>query len=211
MTDYTLSRVSRAALALCLATMPPALALAQASRTRVDKVLLTRDLDGDGKVDYVVRESSDTTSGAPRPARLAVYVGVKPKTAAPAWASLWDPAYGSDVRLAQAIRVDTSATLLELNLPADDVLGIRVLLVDRRAARELVSHAVDMEFGFFRLRQTAGRIAIDATPQNLIVDGKDVEVSLHCRKGRHVEAQLRFDRATRAFVAMSPRCVRDRS
>lgn len=205
---HSSTTVSRAAFALCLLTAPAALAHSQSARTRVDTVLLARDLDGDGKVDYVVRESSDTAPDMPRPARLAVYVGGKPQTRPPGWASPWDPSRGSDVVLAQSIRVDSSATLIEVDLPADDVLGIRILLVDDGAVRELVSHAVDMEYGSFRLRETGGRITIDATPRNLVVAGKDVAVSLDCKKGRRAEVQLRFERATRSFVAMAPRCVR---
>ena len=203
------SRVSRTALAVCMLATP-ALAHAQSPRTRVDTVLLTRDLDGDGKVDYVVRESADTARDTPRPARLAIYVGAKPLTMAPAWASPWDPSQGSDVALARTIRVDASATLLEVDEPADDVLGIRVLLVAGGAVRELVSHAVEMDYGSFRLLETAGRITIDATPRNLRVGGKEVEVSLDCEKSHHVELRLRFDRPTRSFVAMTPRCVRDK-
>lgn len=203
-----IERVAHLALAVCLLTTSGALAHAQISRTRVDTILLARDLDGDGKIDYVVRESSDTTRGAPRPARLAIYVGAKPQTAVAAWASPWNPSYGSDVTLARTIRVDASATLLEVDEPADDVLGIRVLLVDRGAVRELVSHAVDMEYGSFRLRETGSRITVDATPQNLLVDGKDVDVSVDCENGRRAELHLFFNRATRSFGTPKPRCVR---
>jgi hypothetical protein len=194
-----------------LAAAPVVAAFAQAPKTRVNKVLLARDLDGDGKVDYIVRESSDTTSGAARPARLAIYAGAKPQTVAPAWTSGWDPSQGSDVALARVIRVDTSATLLEVDLPADDVLLIRVLLIAGGEVRELVRHAVGFDDGSaFRFRETGGRITIDATPRNLVVDGKDVDVSLECRKSTHAEARLIFDRATRSFVAATPRCVRDK-
>ena len=204
-------RLLFALLVWTLAT-PAARTVAQSPRTRVDQVLLARDLDGDGKVDYIVRESSDTTSGAPRPAaRLAIYAGAKPQTVAPAWTSGWDPSQGNDVALARVIRLDTSATLVEVDLPADDVLLIRVLLVAGGAVRELVRHAVGFDDGSsFRFRETGGRITIDATPQNLVVGGSDVDVSLECRKAAHVEARLLFDRATRSFVALKPRCVRDK-
>lgn len=194
-------------MAVCMLATPAALANTQLPRTRVDKVVLARDLDGDGKVDYIVRESSDTTPSAPRPARLAIYVGAKPQSVAPAWTSPWDPSQGRDVSLERTIRVDTSATLLEVDEPADDMLGIRVLLVADGGVRELVSHAVDMEYASFRLRQTGDRITIDATPRNLLVAGKEVEVSLKCKKTARAELRLRFDRPTRSFLAMSPRCV----
>jgi len=204
-------RFAGVALVLCLLADAPALAHAQTPRMRVDSVLLARDLDGDGKLDYVVRESADTAANAPRPARLAIYVGVKPQTQPPGWASPWVPSYQGDAALARSIRVESNAALLEVDEPADDVLGIHVLLLDRGAIREILSHAVGMDFDSFRLRETQGVITVDATPRNLVIDGKEVGSSRECRKGQHVEVRLRFDRTTRSFVRVTSRCVRSTS
>lgn len=118
-------------------------AIAQARRVRVDSTFLAKDLDGDGRTDYIVRQSRSGPNEHMRAARLAIYLGARPVTQAAAWASEWNEEFGNEASFGDSLSVDSRTMLLTVALPEADYDDIRWLLVEEGHVRELITHGID--------------------------------------------------------------------
>jgi hypothetical protein len=170
-------------------------------------VLVSRDLDGDGTTDYVVRESRPSRGGL-QPRRLAIYLGVGPATTRASWATDWDDEFGSEVDVAELLPLGTSSTLVAVSLPEADYVGTRVVLIRAGRAKTIVSHGVDYGEGYFELRLEGGRAVVDATQEHLVLGDKPVAGSLACPDAQLPALRLVFDARAERFVPENPRCVR---
>ena len=192
--------------ALC-ATACAAAASAQQPRSHVDTIFVARDLDGDGNTDYIVRESRASRNG-PRPRRLAIYLGVEPATARPAWATEWDDEFGGEVDVSELLPLGTSSTLVAVSEPEADYEGTQVVLIRARRAKLLLSHGIDYGEGYFQLRLEGGRAVVDATQEHLVLGGKAVDGTLACADAQLPALRLVFDPRAERFVPENPRCVK---
>ena len=193
--------------ALCVSASAAGLARGQQPRAHVDTVLVARDLDGDGKSDYIVRESRPARGGQ-RPRRLAIYLGVEPGRARAAWATEWDDEFGSEVDVAELLPLGTSSTLVAVSEPEADFNGTRVVLIRARRAKAVLSHGIDYGEGYFQLRLEGGRAVVDATQEHLVLGGKPVDGALVCADAQLPALRLVFDPRAERFVPENPRCVR---
>src|SRR5690349_16755855 len=193
-----------AAIAVCLVATG---AGAQQHRAHVDTVLVARDLDGDGTIDYIVRESR-ASRGAARPQRLAIYLGVEPAAARAAWATDWDDEFGGEVAVSELLPLGTSSTLVAVSVPEADYEGTHVVLIRARRAKTLVSHGIDYGEGYFQLRLEGGRAVVDASQEHLVLSGKPVDGTLACADAQLPALRLVFDPRAERFVPEHPRCVR---
>ena len=192
--------------ALCVAACAT-IASAQQPRARVDTVFVARDLDGDGKSDYIVRESRPVRGG-PRPQRLAIYLGLEPATARAAWATEWDDEFGGEVAVAELLPLGTSSTLVAVSTPEADYEGTQVVLIRARRAKTLLSHGIEYGEGYFQLRLEGGRAVVDATQEHLVLGGKAVDGTLACADAQRPALRLVFDPRAERFVPEHPRCVK---
>lgn len=174
---------------------------------RVDSVFLARDLDGDGKTDYVVAESKPGSDADDRPARVAIYLGVRPGTAAPAWATSWDEELGADIVLAKTVPLDSGATFVELRGADGDYEATWLVLVQRGAAREQFAHGVDYGEGFFDVLRDGSDVVVEATQPHLEAAHRAVGRAIACPSSQWPVVRLVYDRARARFVAGATRCT----
>jgi hypothetical protein len=181
---------------------------AQQPRVHVDTVLVARDLDGDGIIDYIVRESKESLDGAPRARRLAIYLGVEPAAARAAWATDWDDEFGASVDVSELLPLGTSSTLVAVSEPQADYESTHVVLIRARRAKTLLSHGIDYGEGYFQLRLEGGRAIVDATQEHLVLGGKAIDGTLACADAQRPALRLVFDPRAERFVPELPRCVK---
>ena len=192
---------------LCASASAVSYAHAQQPRPHIDTMLVSRDLDGDGKTDFIVRESR-AARGGPQPRRLAIYLGVAPASARAAWATDWDDEFGADVEVSDVLSLGTSSTLVAVSLPEADYVATRVVLIRARRAKTIVTHGIDYGEGYFQLRLEGGRAVVDATQEHLVLGGKPVDGALACPDAQLPALRLVFDPRAERFVPENPRCVR---
>jgi len=202
------SLASSFVLGLSLTVMVAGATRAQPPRAHVDTVLVARDLDGDGIIDYIVRESKESLDGAPRARRLAIYLGVEPAAARAAWATDWDDEFGAGVNVSELLPLGTSSTLVAVSEPQADYESTHVVLIRARRAKTLVSHGIDYGEGYFQLRLEGGRAIVDATQEHLVLGGKAIDATLACADAQRPALRLVFDPRAERFVPDHPRCVR---
>jgi hypothetical protein len=195
-------------LGACLTLLAP-VAGAQAIRVRVDSILLARDLDGNGKADYVVHESAAEPDEGLRPARVAIYLDAKPNERQPAWASKWDGEFGSEASLVKSMRIDATSSFVAVALPQADYEDTRLLVVARGSIRERITHGIDYGHGSFDIGRDRNGVFVDASIDHLVVDGKSAQSKLSCEAQEWSAVRLDFDIKTRQFSPRAPRCIRD--
>lgn len=205
-------RVSRSvlmatfALTAIMAAARPAAAQAELYPRR-DTVLLARDLDGDGHVDYVVLEVRGTTQGAFEN-RIAVYLDQSPEARRPKWASRWEYEGVGDSHLDYAVSLATDVGLLDIAFYGGDGDDHTILLVHGGRAHVDIAHRIDYGQGYLTLRRERGDVVIDASIANLELRRVEVPASTPCGPAQWAMMRLRYDRAHRRFMSGPRFCVK---
>ena len=175
---------------------------------QTDTVLLARDLDGNGRTDYVVRESRPYASLRSYTFRLTVYLDSIPASRHAQWSSGWD--MEGETKFGEADSLGSQASMLVVYGNTGDYTSETLLTVrDGRVAEEL-THGEDYGAGFLALEREGGTLALDASQSHLLVRGAPVGPELECKEGDWPAVRLRWDEANRRFVAGKPRCVKAR-
>ena len=174
---------------------------------RTDSVLLSRDLDGNGTTDFVVRESRlfDPRLGM-RAYRLAVYLDSIPGHRAPAWATKWDEEFGGETLLGEPIALGSDASALLVEGGGGDYASETLLLVRHHAVRHLATHGEDYGNGYFEAKANGANLAIDASVDHLEIPGIQVP-ALTC-SNQWEGVRLLYDVRAERFTAERPRCVK---
>jgi hypothetical protein len=175
---------------------------------KTDSVFLSRDIDGSGKRDYVVKESKPGSVSSMRAYRLAVYLDKDPRTRKPAWSMAWDDEFGGDQTLGRVLSLAPGATLLDVQWAGGDYDGTVLLIAERGRIRQEITHGVDYGHGFFDIKQDGRNVVVDATLANLELRGKPVKPGIKCLEPEVRAVQLRYDAKTRGFIAGRIRCAK---
>lgn len=190
--------------ALCL--MALGTARAQGGRVHVDSVQMERDLNGDGRMDYVVRESRVVRGSRPRPKRLAIYLEARPGGGAPTWSTSWN-ANADAILVRRLVQIGSTATFLAIVEGEGDVDVTTIVLIDDRGAHALVTHSSDNPDGDIDLREENGQIVVESAPENLRLGKELIDASLECGPRLAPIVRLVFDSTIRQFRASAPRCI----
>jgi hypothetical protein len=194
------------ALLLGFVCLAPSRASAQHTHIRVDSVLLARDFNGNGKTDYVVRETSRGSISEIRPVRLAVYLDGKPLAHKATWASEWDDLQEMQTGLDSSYALSPGLTLLEIGGSGGDYGFSRFLLVQGNKVREELSMGVDYGEGYMNVTQLRDSVVVVVTDAHLELRGKAL-ASADCPGTKWSARRLVYDRTKQRFTAGSPYCM----
>jgi hypothetical protein len=175
---------------------------------RVDSVFVRRDLDGDGRPDYVVRERRGSDGSTLKQAyRMAVYLDARPETRAPAWTTDWEDEDGDALGLEQDYRLSVDATLLFVMWNEANHTPEWLVTVRRGRVRDVISHDEDHGEGYLQVKPDGEHVVVDATQMHLLLNGTPVGRELVCKEGEWPAVRLAYDAASSQFVPEEPRCI----
>lgn len=169
--------------------------------TRVDSLFVERDIDGDGRLDYIVRERRKNAY------RMAVYLNRQPGTGAPVWTTEWDDEGGDALALEQDYRVATDATLLFFVGSDADYTPEWLVTVHRGKVRDVITHREDHGEGYLQVKPDGEHVVIDATQDHLELNGTPVGPEFSCKSSEWPAVRLTYEASASRFVAEQPRCV----
>lgn len=175
---------------------------------QTDTVMLSRDLDGNGVTDYVVRESRPFHSTRVYTFRLAVYFDSIPASRRAHWSSGWN--MEGDATLGEVASLGSRGSLLEVDGNEADYTSETLLAIRDGSITEELTHGEDYGEGFLELKREGGALVVDATQMHLLVRGAPVSPELECNDGNWPAVRLQWDEATRRFVPDKPRCIKAR-
>lgn len=183
-------------------------ATAQAvSIARRDSVLVTHDLDGDGHMDYVVREVRSTTYGGLE-TRIAVYLDQTLHARRPNWATRWADDNEGEYHLDDSLSLTTHVGLLNVAFYGGDGDDHTVLLVRNGRAHVDIVHQIDYGQGYLTVRREGSEVFIDASVEHLALRRVEVPASAPCGPSQWAMMRLRYDRTERRFVQGPRFCVK---
>ena len=173
-----------------------------------DTVFVARDLDGNGRTDYVVRENRPYRRQARRLSyRVAVYLDSIPPDRRPAWASGWDEEFGGEKELGEVDALGAHGSLVMVGGSEADYTSETLLSLRDGRITEEVTHGEDYGNGFLQILHEGGTLVVDASQTHLAVRGKSVEPELACAGGAIAAVRMPWNEATRRFVPQPPRCI----
>lgn len=175
---------------------------------QTDSMLLSRDLDGNGRTDYVVRESRPyrrTTMYIPR---LAIYLDSFPAGRHPRWSSGWD--MEGETTFREAIPLGSHASMLEVDGSTGDYTSEALLAIRNDSIIEELAHGEDYGQGFLETGRDGATLVVDASQMHLMLRGAPVSPEPECEDGNWPAVRMRWNEASRRFVLEKPRCVKAR-
>ena len=198
----------RLLLVVSIATMVAAdLAVAQAAYDpRRDSVLIARDLDGDGHVDYVVLQVRGTAEGGFEN-RIAVYLDGVPKARRPSWTSAWENEGVGEIHLETSMSLAADVGLLSIAFYGGDADNRTVLLVHGGRAHVDIEHQIDYGQGNWAVRGEGSAVVIDASVENLSLRRAEVARE-RCGPSQRAMIRLRYDSTRRRFVERQRLCLK---
>jgi hypothetical protein len=175
---------------------------------QTDSVMLERDLDGNGLMDHVVRESRPFHSMRVYSFRLVVYLDSIPASRRAQWSSGWD--MEGEATLGEVASLGSRGSLLEVNGNNADYTSETLLAIRDGSITEEVTHGEDYGQGFLELGREGGTLRVDASQMHLLVRGTPVSPELECKDGDWPAVRMRWDDVNRRFVPENPRCIKAR-
>ena len=174
---------------------------------RTDSILAAADLDGSGKIDYVVREARGSTNlMAAREYRVAIYLDTKPRSRPPDWKNDWDMETGREQGLSKLISIAPGVSLLDIQWSGGDFDGDDILIAEKGKIRLEIYHGIDYGNGYLIARQESGRAVVEASLDNLELLGKPVASAIKCPAFQVAGMRLVFDLNAGHFVTDHPLC-----
>jgi hypothetical protein len=175
---------------------------------QTDSVFVSRDLDGNGATDFVVRESRPFgRSRQMLVRRLAVYLDSIPASRRPRWSSGWD--MEGEALFGEVHPLAHGSMVLLLGNDAD-YSSETVLAIRDGAITEELTHGEDYGHGGMRILTEGGKLVVEATLDHLMVRGKPFSPQLECKSGEWALVRMTWDESARKFIAERPTCVKER-
>jgi hypothetical protein len=177
---------------------------------KIDTVYLARDIDGSGKSDYVVRETRLGPDLQSRENRIAIYIDRDATSRRPTWAKEWDSDGEENQALVQSLQLSPASWLLDIGYDGGDYSGDDVLIVERGTIRKVIYHGIDYGNGYLKITQEGGRVVVEASLDNLELDGSPVESAIKCTNSEWRAIRLIFDPAKNHFTPERAFCTKIR-
>jgi len=184
----------------------PRAAVAQRAPVKTDSVLLARDLNGNGKTDYVIRESRRGAVPEARETRLAIYLDSAPRVHKPHFANDWDIG-DIDSSIVSTRHLSPGVSPFVVVVSGGYYAASPLLLVQKSGVSEALSFGVDYGNGYMDIGETPDGLVILATDDHLELRKKPVGPSAECGPSRWSVRKVVFDTRQLKFIAGKSFCT----
>lgn len=188
----------------------PFSAHAQASVTRTDSVAMSRDLDGNGKTDWVVLESKPGRFPEMRAHRIAVYLNASPTTRKPGWATEWDDVGERVVSFGGAKPLGRDGSLIEIDESGGDADIADLLLASAGHVRRDIYFQSNYGDGYLTIVQRDRRTIVVASLDNVELRGRGVPSKLKCEVTKLAVVDLIYEPRRGHFTVGRIYCLHKR-